>query len=262
MIFPESKRVIYKNNPLTEVVCQLRFQPILRIDTDVPVNFQESIQANYPNYSEQTELMFRIAPEANLPVDIAGQTIKSTGMKNYSFSSDDEFWKVNLSRTFLSLSTKRYKKWEEFRTTLKQPFDALMEIYSPSSFSRVGLRYIDIIKRSKLGIEDVSWGELLNPYVSGILSIPEISDSVMTFENVYTVSLGTDNDVVRIVMKFVKDVENDETCFMIDSDFFFTGKIASDKIFEKLDYFNANASRLIRWAISSRLHDAMKPEDL
>ena len=262
MIFPDVKRVIYGNNPLAEVVCQLRFQPILRIDTDVPVNFQERIQENYPNYSEETDLMFRIPSEAKLPVDIAGQTIKSMGIKNYSFSSDDGFWKVNLTRTFLSLSTKRYKKWEEFKAKLQQPFDALIEIYLPNSFSRVGLRYIDIIKRSEHGIKDVSWGELLQPYVSGILSIPEISDSVTTFENVYKVSLGTDNDVVRIVMKFVKDVESDETCFMIDSDFFFTGKIASDEIFKKLDYFNANASRLIRWTISSRLHAAMQPEDL
>jgi hypothetical protein len=63
-------------------------------------------------------------------------------------------------------------------------------------------------------------------------------------------------------MKFVKAVENNETCFMIDSDFSFTSKITSGEILTKLDYFNLNASRLMRWTISNCLHDAMQPEDL
>lgn len=264
MLFPDVKRVIYRNNPLEDVVCQLRFQPILRIDTDVPAKFQESIRSNYPNFNEESEVVIGIPSEASqhLPADIVGQAIKSMGIKNYSFSSDDGLWKVNLTRTFLALSTKQYKKWEEFVANLQEPFEALMAIYSPGSFSRVGLRYIDIIKRSKLGIETVPWRELLQPHVAGILTLPEIADSVTAFENVYNISLDTDRNIARIVMKFVKATENDEICFMIDSDFSYTGKMASDEILPKLQYFNVNASRLIRWAISSRLHDAMRPEEL
>ena len=53
MPFPEVKRVIYKKNPLDRVICQLRFAPILKIDAEIPADFQEMIRADFPNYSEK-----------------------------------------------------------------------------------------------------------------------------------------------------------------------------------------------------------------
>ena len=47
MPFPDAKRIIFRKNPLTEVVCQLRFPPILKIDAEVPANFQEAIRTEF-----------------------------------------------------------------------------------------------------------------------------------------------------------------------------------------------------------------------
>ncbi|MCH7755956.1 TIGR04255 family protein, partial [candidate division KSB1 bacterium] len=55
MPFPEVKRVIYKKNPLDRVICQLRFSPILKIDAEIPAEFQDMIRADFPNYSEKTD---------------------------------------------------------------------------------------------------------------------------------------------------------------------------------------------------------------
>ena len=46
MPFPVTKRIIYKKNPLVEVICQLRFPPILSIDTEIPARFQGAIKKN------------------------------------------------------------------------------------------------------------------------------------------------------------------------------------------------------------------------
>src|SRR5258708_12324597 len=56
MLFPESERVIYDKNPLQQVICQLRFPPILRINTEVPVAFQERVKQDYPFYQEKSEI--------------------------------------------------------------------------------------------------------------------------------------------------------------------------------------------------------------
>jgi len=45
---PESPRVIYASNPLVDVICQVRFPRILRIDSELPVAFQEAIRDQFP----------------------------------------------------------------------------------------------------------------------------------------------------------------------------------------------------------------------
>ena len=52
MPFPDSERVIYQRNPLLEVICQLRFPSILRIDSEAPAVFQERVRKEYPMYQE------------------------------------------------------------------------------------------------------------------------------------------------------------------------------------------------------------------
>ena len=50
MPFPESERVVFRRNTLAEVICQLRFPPILEIAAKDPAAFQEQIRAEYPLY--------------------------------------------------------------------------------------------------------------------------------------------------------------------------------------------------------------------
>lgn len=57
MLFPPTQRVIYHKNPLVEVVCQLRFPTILKIDAEIPVAFQEAVRS-----TSQT-----IRPRFNMP---------------------------------------------------------------------------------------------------------------------------------------------------------------------------------------------------
>ena len=39
--FPDTPRVVYNKNPLFEVLCQLRFPHILRIETEIPAAVPE-----------------------------------------------------------------------------------------------------------------------------------------------------------------------------------------------------------------------------
>ena len=263
MPFPELKRVLYRKNPLYQVICQLRFPPILRIDAEIPANFQERVRRHFPNFAE-TSWNVEAPPDLKglIPPEFIQQALQLSNTKNYEFSSEDGQWKINLTRTFVALSTKQYERWEQFKDKLQIPLDALVEVYSPDDFSRVGLRYVDIIRRSALNLGDVHWDELLQPYILGLLGSPGVGTYVKNFESKYEVGLSDGESMVQIITRFVGAEDNGEICYIIDSDFYNVRKTKIDSVMERLDYFNVRASRLIQWCISERLHQAMEPQPL
>ena len=264
MPFPEVQRIIFNRNPLEQVVCQLRFPTILKIDAEIPYEFQEKIREQFPDYSETGELKLQVPEEeqAQIPIEVLKELVKTQAIKNYQFKSEDNVWTINLTRTFLALTTTKYVRWEEFKEKLKTPLNAINEIYRPKYFSRIGLRYVNVIQRSKLSLQGISWRELLNPHILGLLGSEELSDSIMNFENKYELQLSDNESLVRIITQYVKSVENDEIAFKIDNDFFNTSKTAIEDANSRLEYFNVRGSRLMQWCITETLYRAMEPSQL
>ncbi|PTL37265.1 hypothetical protein CLG94_00005 [Candidatus Methylomirabilis limnetica] len=264
MPFPQTPRVLYHKNPLDQVICQLRFPPILRIEAAIPADFQDSIRDAFPGFAESSELKVEMPPEVSdqVPPSILRQMVQPPHLKSFEFASEDGKRKVHLTRTFLALSTSDYHRWETFKEVLKRPLDALIQVYSPQYFVRIGLRYIDIIRRSKLGLSGVPWRELLCPHISAVLGYPGVGENVETQEAMYAVTLDDPSGAVRIRTNFVEAKDDGEICFVIDSDFFTDQKTSLQEAAARLDYFNTRGSRLIRWCITERLHLAMEPEQL
>ena len=156
MLFPETPRIIYQNNPLVEVICQLRFPLLLRIDTELPADFQEALREEYPKLKVEKSVSFTLPVQENIPA--------ASGVK-YEFASEEEdpIWKVVLANNFLALTTQRYQRWEAFRERLEKLITTLAEIYRPNFFTRIGLRYQDLIVRSKLELRGYSWTDILPP---------------------------------------------------------------------------------------------------
>lgn len=260
MPFPACDRLIFTKNPLDEVICQLRFPPILSIDIEIPAKFQEAIRDEYPLYRETLEVKLNLPKSTKKAIPLELQELQSSGIKNYEFKSDDEKWKVNLTNNFIALSTSQYQRWEEFKRHLVKPLSALMEIYRPVRFTRIGLRYRDVIKRSALGLEDVPWSDLLRPYILGILTEPNVGKQIDGLSHTTEIRLADQKSIVRIADGLVEDVDTGEICYGIDSDFYVEGKIETSKAVDQLDFFNQRSSRLIQWCITERLRDAMEPQ--
>jgi uncharacterized protein (TIGR04255 family) len=265
MPFPETRRVIYKRNPLDEVICQLRFPPILKIDKELPADFQDRVRRSFPNYAEKGEwkLQFPAELEGQIPSEIMSQALQSTATKNYEFKSEDGSWKINLTRTFVGLTTSNYHRWEEFTEMLALPMSALLEFYPPEHFTRIGLRYVNIIRRSRLEMPDRPWSALIKPHILGILAAPRIGESVRNFESQYEVGLSDGEGGVRIRTGLVQASDNEEICYKIDNDFFAgkrleVGQVATNK----LNFLNSRSGRLFRWAITDALHEAMEPVEV
>ena len=152
MPFPKVKRVKYNKCPLENVICQLRFPPILQIDSQTPYMFQDKIRNQFPNYEEGVEVQQELNTNINWVTSeqIINPMAKISSNKNYIFFSEDDSWQINLTKNFLSVSTTKYVTWEDMIKKIKLPLNALLEIYKPAYFSRIGLRYVDVFCRSVL----------------------------------------------------------------------------------------------------------------
>ena len=138
----EEARQIFKRRQLLEVICQLRFPDILKIESTDPAEFQDRIRGEYPQYQKKVE---------QLPPQIVnGKPVPQGTVNNYQFISEDSQWKVSLTKGFVALSTHGYLRWEEFAKRLDRVLAALIQLYQPAYFTRVGLRYINAIDRAAL----------------------------------------------------------------------------------------------------------------
>ncbi|MGL6341617.1 MAG: TIGR04255 family protein, partial [Waterburya sp.] len=110
MKFPESKRVIYEQNPLIEVICQLQFPPILRISQQSPVEFQDRIRDDYPIL--ELSIGNQFPPEISNIMQQIGNSF--AGNQTYIFKSEEFTWQLFLNQNSIALSTRKYKRYEEF----------------------------------------------------------------------------------------------------------------------------------------------------
>lgn len=175
MPFPESERTLYRENTLAEVICQLRFPPILAIASEVPAAFQEAIRAVYPMYSVD-EAVAGLPPQmAALVARIPGQSAQQT----HHFRSEDGGEEVVLATNFVSITTRAYVQWEDFLASIDRARSSLEQIYRPAFYERVGLRYQNVIDREKLGLSASAWSDLLSAPVLGPLGDVGVAADVM-----------------------------------------------------------------------------------
>jgi uncharacterized protein (TIGR04255 family) len=265
MPFPDSPRVVYNKNPLDQVICQLRFPPILKIDSDVPAQFQEEIRQKYPLFQQKTVPSDLMPPQEvleALPPAIR-ESLFHSSRRSYEFTSADEYWTVTLTRDFLALTSRRYERWEQFKENFSLPLKYLLEIYEPTFFTRIGLRYQNVICRSRLGLQDVPWSELLKPYIAGEFTQSEVAEHILESRRTVMFQLTNSTGLARMQHGLFSVGNNGhETCYLIDNDFYIDNQKMIpelENVWNVLNQFKLRARRLFRWCITDRLHSAMDP---
>src|SRR5260221_12226992 len=111
MSFPNSDRVLYRKNPLDQVICQLRFPDILRVNNQTPVEFQEIIRNEYHLFEAKSGVnLLSQGILEQLPSPITDALLKIEPVNAYEFSSADGLWIVSLTRNFLALTSRKYER--------------------------------------------------------------------------------------------------------------------------------------------------------
>ncbi len=255
MLFSDNARYAYANSPLIETICQLRFPTILSIGSTDPAQFQETVRADFPRYVARQE--------QQPPRLVNGKVEQLPAVTNYNFISTDGFWKINLTNTFVALSTLRYTRWEEFAQKLDKVLALFIQIYQPAFFERIGLRYVNAFSRKRLGLQGELWDDLINAPFIGVLDQPDV-DETKVGKNALDVEMVLDHGC-RMKLHAGPGLlgggkQDPEPKFILDGDFSVLDKqLPAEQIAAHLSSLHDYAVRLFNAAVTKELHDAMGP---
>ena len=258
MLFSDRPRTHYDNAPLHEVICQLRFPPILTINQNEPADFQESVRDAFPQYARRQD---------NLPPKITGngaamQVQPQPPVTNYHFVSQDGAWKLNLTRDFIALSTLHYPGWETFGRQLDRPLASFIELYKPAYFLRVGLRYRNIVSRTRLGLEGTPWTELFAPAYTAPLREEDVDEDWVTVCGC-DLALKLDSSCQAKIhagpgkIKAPNGQTDPEVKFIFDVDLFMSDNTPCTLAAAALETLHGHADRVFEGAVTDTLREAM-----
>lgn len=261
-MFSSKERCRYRAHQLAEVICQFRFPEILAISAKPPVDFQEAIRADFPQYSKRLETP---APKlTGAPGNLTVQ--KQEPVVNHQFVSRDGKWRINLTGTFISLSCSSYTGWEEFASRLDNPLASFIRIYKPAYFERVGMRYLNFFSRKKLDLEGVPFRELIAPCYLGPLGEEDVAEAGVTRSSVdaeLAVRGGCRAKIHAGPGMTKQNGQSDkEVKFVLDLDVYMPGQLQLNLAVGAMQTLHSEAYSLFRYAITQRLHEAMEPEYL
>lgn len=262
MPFPHSKRVVYKTNPIVQVVCQLRFPTILAINAEPPARFQEQVRKDYPLYEKED-------PMPGLPTEIAGLLSQLPlsmvpGTPIHKFLTPDSKRFISLANEWVALTEGQssYTRWEGFAAEVKRAQEALEKVYEPAFYTRVGLRYQDTIDRERLGLNDVPWGALLKLPITGLLGADEVYSEVTEAQSVARLSLTGLPGGGATIRYGLRRGDDEASVFFVDADFFAEGRRTVHELFGALETLHNGVGDFFRWSITDRLEQALGPDPI
>jgi uncharacterized protein (TIGR04255 family) len=252
---PDPDRRQLQRSPLQLVVCQVRFEPAPRAaESRVAFRLQE-------RFGGQDGLFPRIEPIQNLTLSSgpAGPVTATTGWRMTSAGRD---WTLVLHPDQAALETSVYETWDVFSERLFELIDAVSELLEPSSFTRLGLRYIDHITEPVVE-SPAEWQQFISPEVLGILLHERLGPGVMATQQQVDFDAGGE---LRSTLRhgFFRDEDaGSRLTYVLDFDAYVEGFRAwdSEAIKGMTVSLNDLSLRLFQAAVTTRLLDYLRGED-
>lgn len=260
----EYERVKYNKCPLVEVTYQLNFPAILSIEAKEPVDFQEDIRKNYPVYDQQIEQQNEVV--VNVENAKANAVFNQQQVRKlHHFISEDQQWRVTLAKDMLAFSTVKYDTWEDLNARSIEVINTFKKEYKPAFFTRLGLRYIDAIERSILGLQDIPWNELLQPHLCGCLGYRS-KESVQVRNNTVNAEIAL-NDVLVNIASGLGTVDHHDgkapsEAFILNCDYYISQKVSITDYTIMAEKLHDCSHIFFRESITDKLHYAMDPREI
>ena len=256
MNFKEVKRVEYQHNTLFNVVFQARFPEIMKIPQEAPVDFQDIVRkAGYPESGSNIPIL-----PSHIPKELEEMIATD---KEFHFFSPEKDWQVSLGKNFIALAcVGNYSNYADFRGRLGKVLQTFHESYEPSYFTRIGLRYRNIVNRTFLPHITKEVETFIPNHV-----FPELTTSIVAdIETLEKKSQFNDGTVRATVVQVLSKVSGrfgqrrltNEKSYIIDVDCFSESRIGGiNDVLTRCDIFKRLNWNIFQWSITDDLRDAM-----
>ena len=223
-----------------------------------PESYQEAVRNEFP-YLE-TRSSIQLPP--GLPPGISQvveRDLSAAGSRSHVFISEDRTWELTLTKEGLSLSCRKYARWEQFSQKIGSVLEPLVSIYRPSFFLHTCVRYKNSIRPKHLGLDGVPWSRLLKPWLSGLLDRPEIADEVEGMQSRSVIRLP--QGIGRVEANYTLGVHqpSNEKAFIIEAHVYNDERKGLNDVNPRLDALHRQAGLFFRWCITDELHHSMGP---
>lgn len=175
------------------VICQVRFDEQASIAPPAAIAFHERLGGESGVYSKIEpiaggRIVLEMGPSGPIPQAAQQQT-------GWTLETEDGTWSLTLLPDSIGLQANEgsgaYKGWDDFRGRLSEALGALEEVATPTIVHRLGLRFVDRIPGSPLGVEDArSWSEYISANFLGAVAEPRIAEAAKFAQQQLVLDVG------------------------------------------------------------------------
>jgi len=214
----------FPRNFIRTAVCELRFPTLFELESDrPPAAFNKVLRKEYPTY----ELL------RDLKVGGAGVAHSVA----HAFRSKQARWSVTLRPSAVTLETTQYESFAGFQQRLAVVVKAAASVIDSDFFTRIGLRYINMLPCGRDSAGEWVRPELVALLASGAFGeLAECSGRVRgrTSTNDFALQYGLGNEVDTYAIDI--DVNSEE--------------MATNKVAATVDMLHQEAFALFRWCVT------------
>lgn len=226
----------YKRNFLRQAVCELRFPTLMELgESRPPASFVAALRKDYPHLELANELTLGI-----------GTSIPGSN-NSHIFRSSKYTWAVSLKASSVTIETSSYTEYENLKYRVLKVVDAAAKVIDSDFFTRIGLRYINVIDIGEDPTVDWVNPLLVAPIQAGCFS------GISEYAGKMQLATSDGGCLLQHGLR-IKNTRNEEAKppeYLIDIDSF-RNEISLSEVESSLDAIHSQAFDVFDWCIGEK----------
>ncbi|MGK2855389.1 MAG: TIGR04255 family protein [Microbacteriaceae bacterium] len=249
--FGAHQDVVFENAPLTSVLCQVRFSPILSLGARAGLaGFQTALRDLYP---------ILLDPQQTTSIQVSPEPSINVSAPVWRLLDEARVWTVGIAVDFVSLETSRYTSIVEFLGRFDHILSMLHRTLRPADSLRVGLRKVNLIEAPTS--EPASLTGIIRQELMGPLRLTDFPAQIVSGNSI--LHFVESEDASSLVVRYgLGKSDQEKLGFFIDMDYFTERPFGVDgdgALTNCLRHFSEGMTSFFHWAIEDKYKENFGP---